>query len=1008
MSTVPILDRDDVPEARVAPGDWPAVIAATDGPQLVVAGPGTGKTELLVRRAAHLLGSGLADEASLLLLTFSRRAAADLRRRVRSQLPGPRRPIQASTFHSFASRIVETFGIRDTGWASDALPTLLTGPEQVALVAELLATENPAHWPLPQRSLLTSPTFAADVADFILRCGERLLTADALRRDHAERTDWRALPAFIERYAAACRQRGRIDYANLVAVAVAAASRPDAAGRIASQYRYVLVDEYQDTSPAQAELLRVVAGTAVNITVAADPYQSIYGFRGADLDNVADFPHQFRGPDGSPGRRIVLTTSFRVPAAVLDGALRITGPGRLPGGAGPVVPADHPGSVEGYVFDQESAEADWIAAEVERLHLEDGLPLGRMAVLLRSKRRLLPELSRSLDRRRIRHDTPDIRLVDHPAVRVVLDTARAAADITPPDMATGDAAAGGGEADDLVRSILLGPLYGFPLSTERELHRDRRRSGLGWPEVLAARPETTGLAALLADGSWATGVSAAEGFWRLWTTLDGVGRLVADPAGAGYRAAWAALSQALNRQEERDPSMTLLEFATLSRRDDFEATPLLDADTSDDERLTLTTLHQAKGLEFDVVFIADAVEGGFPDLRRSLSVLRPEHLSPRGADDERRFRLDEEMRLAYTAMTRARSRVVWTATSAGTGLETERPSRFMVPAVGAVSHLDLGLPTPRSGPPLTVRELETGLRRSLVDPATPAGLRLAALEMLAHPPLPVWHAERFAGVSDRGPDTGVLPAAFRLSPSQAEVYADCPRRYALERRIGIGDPGTPSASFGTIIHLVLERAEGGALAAGRRRSDLASALAELEAAWDPEPFSPFDAVWKRKAESLLTDLYELWPEDSENAVALERELALQLGGAAWTGRADRIERTSQGTLRIVDYKTGSKMPSRTEAASSLQLGYYLLAARADPSLGGDVAEAEAWYPRGGLVDRRRRFSPENLIDVRTRLEEIAGDIRAEIWGPSVGEGCRWCGVKSVCPAWPVGREGFVS
>lgn len=977
-----------VTELRVSPDEWPEVVADVDGPQLVVAGPGAGKTELLVRRAVHLLENGRSDPAGLLLLTFSRRAAGDLRRRVRERLADPVVPVETATFHSLALRLIEAFGTAGTPWEG-RLPTLLTGPEQVALVAELLAAEDRSAWPLPFRDLLTTATFTADVADFLLRVSERLMTPEDLRR--SGRADWAALPGFLDRYEAACRERGRIDYAALVGLAVTVAARPEVSERLRTRLRFILVDEYQDTSPAQTELLAAVAGPGGNITVTADPYESIYGFRGADLDNVVRFPHRFRDSSGRPARRIVLTTSFRVPGPVLDGALRITRSGELPGSAGPVVPADHPGAVEGYVFDQASAEAEWIAAESERLHLAEGLDYGAMAVLVRSKRRFLPELWRALDRRGIPHDTPDARLVDHPAVRVVLDTARAAA------------ALAAGERPDM-RAILLGPLYGLPLSAERDLRRriDDPRS---WPEVLAERPETAGLAALLGDPVWAVERPAADGFWHLWTTLDGIDRIVADPERAGFRRAWSALSQVLDRQAERDPALTLHDFAISAERDDFEATPLLEPTDTPDDRLTVTTFHQAKGVEVEVVFIADAVEGVFPDLRRGLSLLHPELLSFRDPAEERRFRLHEEMRLAYTAMTRARRRVVWTATAAGTGLEAERPSRFLRLAVGGDAAL--GPPGHRTGPPLTLRELEVDLRRTAADPAAPAADRFAALAVLAHPSVPAWDPVRFAGVGERGPDDGVILPSTRLSPSAAETYSSCPRLFALGR-LGIGEEETTVATLGSLIHTVLERAERTAAAAGLPHADSSLALAELAEAWDPEPFRPHPDIHRRRAEELVRTLYTEWPDDSAGIVDLERPLTLELGGFAWRGRADRIEWTTRGTIRIVDYKTGRRMPSRKEAASSLQLGFYLLAAREDPMLGERVTEAELWFPGGERKGKRRSFDPANLPDVRARLEEIAADIRAERWDPTPGEACRWCRVRTTCPAWPVGAEAFVS
>ncbi|MDX1449705.1 MAG: UvrD-helicase domain-containing protein, partial [Acidimicrobiia bacterium] len=144
-------------EIRIGPEDWPDAISRIDGPQLVVAGPGTGKTEFLVRRVAHLLSTGL-DPRSLTVLTFSRRGSADLRKRIAERHGRSVGPLAVSTFHSFASRLLEAHAF-DAGGDP---PSLLTGPEQVALVAELLATEDLDDWPLTHRAMLHTRTFAAD------------------------------------------------------------------------------------------------------------------------------------------------------------------------------------------------------------------------------------------------------------------------------------------------------------------------------------------------------------------------------------------------------------------------------------------------------------------------------------------------------------------------------------------------------------------------------------------------------------------------------------------------------------------------------------------------------------------------------------------------------------------------------------------------------------------------------------------------------------------------------
>ena len=986
---------------RINPDDWGQAVAKTDGPQLIVGGPGTGKTEFLVRRALWLLEEGEIDPEEILLLSFSRRGVADLKERVQRGLTRSYTAVPASTFHSLASRLLERHAEEALDWTT--MPSLLTGPEQVALVHELLGSEDAQRWPLPFRSLLTTNSFAREVTDFLLRCQEQLIDSPQLADLAENRSDWKGLPQLLERYEQTLRDRHRIDYGTLLGQAVTMLEHPDVARAVGTQYRFLLVDEYQDTTNAQVRLLRAMYASHHNLTVAADPYQSIYSFRGADLSNVHRFPGEFPDRYAQPAKQFVLTTSFRVPAAILEAAERVTA-GSLLGSAGPVTPAPGNGRVDIYSFDQLTQEAEWIAEEVSRLHLEEQIPFSQMAVFVRSKRRFLPELSRVLERRGIPHDLPDSRLTDHPAIRLILDCVVAATEFPP-------------ESGRALRRILLGPLFSIPLGRLREIERERLRKDATWTEIIGVHlNDGAGLALLLAETAWATSAPAVEGFWHIWETLPQFVAVVEHPHRRDERAAWSSLAQVLGRLYERDPRATLVDYVRLTEDEQFEARPLLSYRAPRQDRLTLTTLHQSKGLEFDTVFLADAVEGVFPDLRSRESLLGSRHLSPAFPADPvayRTFRLQEEMRLAYTAMTRGYRRVVWTATSSGVEEDHTMPSRFL-PLVTGIPTISkaVGRPPERSTP-VTSQEAEAWLRRIVRDPGQPRTRRLAALSLLGNGT--EWGlrtADQFAGVRLPGPDRGIMSPGFTLSPSQAESYATCPRRYVFERRLGVGDDTTPFLTFGSLIHKILELAEASAVVKSEVHADLSEALRQLDSVWDPSAFGgePWATAWYRRAVHILTYLYEHWPTQGV-PVALERSLSLNIGGVLWRGQADRVEHTGEG-LRVVDYKTGSTVPTTADAASSMQLGFYMMALRADEQLTqlGQVEKAEMWFP--AKTDARsltvRRFDSHQLPRVAEAMQQAAQGIAAQQWPPTPNSHCPTCRVRTVCPEWPEGKEAFTA
>ncbi|MGA7269538.1 MAG: PD-(D/E)XK nuclease family protein, partial [Acidimicrobiia bacterium] len=293
------------------------------------------------------------------------------------------------------------------------------------------------------------------------------------------------------------------------------------------------------------------------------------------------------------------------------------------------------------------------------------------------------------------------------------------------------------------------------------------------------------------------------------------------------------------------------------------------------------------------------------------------------------------------------------------------------------------------------------------DPSAPSVDRLAALGSLVSPEAP-WEPAFFAGVPEHGPSTGVVGADLRLSPSQATLYDQCPRRYVLDRRLRAIDTESPYLAFGSIIHEVLELAERQALSVTRPHAQLEQALLHLDSVWaEKADFGTpeVNRAWYRRAHELLAEIYGNWPGGDEPPVALELDMAASIGGVDWIGRADRVDR-ADGGVKVVDYKTSRTPPNLKEAGSSLQLGFYLLAAAEHPRLreAGPPVAAELWYPLARSSRKTFPFDMEQLDKVREALDQVARNILAEDWTPKVGRHCDRCDFRRVCPAWPEGRS----
>jgi superfamily I DNA/RNA helicase/RecB family exonuclease len=950
-------------------------------PQLVVGGPGTGKTQFLCERIASAITTdGVAPE-SVLALGFSRRGAADLRKRLGELLGSPARRVRVTTYHGLAVELVEEHA-HELGW--DNPPAVLTGAEQEHLIAELLASEDPRMWPKTYRFLLGSEAMASEVTDFILRASEQGIDTGGIAA--AGRDQWKALPEFIDRYNETLRRRGRTDYGRLLREA---ASVFRSGKDVARHIQLLVADEFQDTSPVQAELLFGLAEDTPDLLVAADPYQSIYSFRGADINNVFTFPSECEKRLGAAAERLILTTSFRVPENILSSAVSVTSR-ELPGGAGKVHSTRTGGVVACHEFTTTGAEAEWIASDIERVHIVDGVPLDRIAVFVRTQSTFIDETARALERRGIAHTYAEERLTDEPIIRFLHDLVTSTSDAE--------------DAGAALKRVLLGPFVGLTPGLVNSLPVDSRDT---WPQwIRTSIPQGTAIADLLETTGWAHDDPASSGLWTVWSTMPGLESVATSEEHTRDRSAWVAYTQVIERLGQRTPEMTLSDHVNLALSSDYEADPLFTVDASNG--VTLSTLHRAKGTDFDAVYVADAVEGQLPDLRARDSLLGVRHLNPNlptGTGDYISFRLDEERRLAYTAMTRATARVVWTSTSASDEGAGRSPSRFMaLVAPTTVAHSDQQ--------PLTPRAFAAVIRRLVADPAASAVDRLSGMRFLiAHSAKqqdPSGPMDRY-GVRERGTDEGVIPENLSLSPSKATSYATCPRRYVFERHLLTHIEENVHMRFGNLIHLVLEETETAAMRLHNTRGTAEDALEALDQLWEEHGLGN-DSVghaWKQRAISLLNDLYDNWPSSAE-PVAVELKLPLVLAGTPWNGRADRVE-ASGDALRIVDYKTG--MPTTVaDAAVSLQLGYYVLAAQNNTALAeaGTVDEASFWYPRKTTKTSivTRDFDRSNLDDVKAKLIAIGASIRAEEFPAMAGSHCRRCDVRTSCPTQSVGGEAF--
>ncbi|WP_326703629.1 ATP-dependent DNA helicase [Streptomyces cyaneofuscatus] len=1044
-----------------------AVVDHADGPLLVLAGPGTGKTTTLVESVAARVNRG-ADPARILVLTFSRKAAVELRDRMAARLGAARGP-QATTFHSYCYALVRAH--QDADLFADPL-RLLSGPEQDVTVRDLLAgqldleKEGLAHvrWPDELRACLTTRGFADEVRAVLARSRELGLGPDALAA-FARRTgrpDWSAAAQFLAEYLDVLDAQGVLDYAELVHRAVLLAERPEVSAQLAGAYDAVYVDEYQDTDPAQVRLLhalagnrgpaahaadgRRVAGAGAGRTLVAfgDPDQSIYTFRGADVNGILEFPDTFRRGDGTPAPVGVLTTSRRSGSGLLAATRLLTR--RMPLTR---LPADtvrahrelhavrEGGRVETYTYPTASTELDNIADLLRRAHLEDGVPWREMAVLVRAGGRSLPAVRRALTSAGVplEVDGDDLPLRHEPAVAPLLTALRAVAAAALqrlPEEDPGEAGTSPWLTTETALTLLTSPLGSMDAADLRRLGRalrdEERAAGIRVPapsdELLAralAEPErlvthdpayahgAQRLGALLrkARELLEGGGTAEEALWTLWNGTPWPGRLerAALRGGAGGRNAdrdldaVCALFETAARAEERTGGRGALNFLEEVDAQDIAA-DTLSRRTVRPDAVRLMTAHRSKGLEWRLVVVAGVQERLWPDLRRRGSLLEADRIGRDGLAEPLTpgALLAEERRLFYVAATRARERLVVTAVKAPAD-DGDQPSRFLTEL--GVEPRDV---TGRPRRPLAVAALVAELRATTVDPAATDALRDAAAHRLARLAaltddegqalVPAAHPSRWWGLDE--PTRSAVPLRDRdqpvtLSGSALDQLANtCALQWFLGREVKADAPASAAQGFGNVVHVLADE-----VASSRTPADLDVLMERLDSVWNG---LAFDAPWKSEQEKdqarAALERFLQWhvlDRGGRTPTASEHDFDVTLEAGAYAvrirGSMDRVEEDAAGRAYVVDFKTGKSAPTKDEVAAHPQLAVYQLAVREGAV--DEVFDGRRPEPGGAELVQLRQPAPKkeggDAFPKVQAQEPLAGEWVSDLLATAAGK-----------------------
>lgn len=884
--------------------------AATEGALRVIAGAGTGKTAVIAERFRRLVAAG-ADPSSVLVMTFTDRAAREMRDRI-EQLIGTEAPA-VGTVHSIALS-----WLRADGWrvGVPARFRIVAGAERWILARELM-------WRLADPELTGDERpddLVAPALQMLERLKQELVPLRRLSQWAAATEDvekgglMRASVRLFAAYHRECRRQGLLDFDDLLERSVAMlAENPGVLAAYRRRYPHVLVDEYQDLNLAQERLVELIATAPF---VVGDDDQSIYRFRGASRASLERFCARF--PDA---RTVALGRNHRSSRRIVSAAAALIANNveRL---AKDLASAKAGPRVEVWSHGDGDAEAAAIATEAAAL-LTSGVAPGRVAVLCRTNAIARP-VADALAARGLPHVVVGGQgLLDRPEVRDVMAMLRVLRDPTD-QIAT-------------LRVLTRAP-YDIDAGEAVRLLRDGS----------APAPHAALFDDLRAE---AQTVDVRDIFFELMNRtgyLDAATAQLEPSAAARVAANVSRFADRIGEFCDANPDHSLaaymehLDLVLLSGEDEAPGAPEMEGNA-----ISVMTIHQAKGLEFDAVFVPALVEGRLPQSGRSQRFELPAAvLEPlvRGREDV----IAEERRLLYVAMTRARKRLYLTRASHYEGGRRWRDSRFLE----------------------EIRAGGTFIERTLDRHASPTQTR---------------------PTSGAGSTPHFLPGSgsLTLSYSSIQAYRDCPKQFWFRYEQRLPARQSAEAVQGVILHDVLRRAgearqAGDQVTAGSLKAWHANAWRET--AFPDERRAP---AFKRNGLAQLEAFRAAGGFDSSPEL-VERDFSATVDGFTLHGIIDRVDRTESG-WRIVDYKTGRPVGS---ARRDLQVALYGIGAAG--GLGLDAAELEIVYLASGT-----RVTLEGVESLKAQARrvatEVAEGIRSGRFDPQPERRkCRLCPYRLAC------------
>ncbi len=949
----------------------------TSGPLLIVAGAGTGKTTVVTERISYLVKGELAKPEEILALTFTEKAAKEMVDRVDATLPYGTFGLWILTFHSFADRVLR----------AEALQIGLSPNFKLMTAAEtyLFVKKNFFKFDLKYFRPSGNPfKFIEGMIQHFDRLRDedtnpkqyKKIVNELVTEDEEGKEKFQELAKAYETYENLKAQEGVMDFSDLLTNTLKLfRTRGPVLKKYSKQFKYILVDEFQDTNFAQYELIKLLTPPEANpnLTVVGDDSQSIYKFRGAAISNILSFMKDY-----DKAKQIILTTNYRSSKTILDAAYRLikhndpyTLEAQLKISKNLTPGKKIPNEPIGFHYgNRVEDEAEALVKEIKDLKKSDKtLEWKDFAILVRANSHGEPFM-RALERARIPSQFlgPGM-LFRQPEIKDLIAYLKVLCDFTDSlslyrvlSMEMWNIS-----GRDLVAALAFGKKNNFSLFEALEkvseiigvsdesvekvtafIEMVHRHQGLLAKEtagqILFFFLEESGLLKTLIDFKTVDEEKRATNITKFFDKL-----------------------KTFESSHEDSSVFALIDYVDLAMS--VGESPLAaEIDWTENNAISILTVHSAKGLEFPVVFLPNLVEGRFPSRERREPIPIPDavihEILPEGD-----YHLQEERRLFYVAMTRAEKRLIFSAANFyGDGKKERKLSMFITEAVG--------------------KEFVTD-----------------KVEKLKGAQLPLFE---FQSV-DKKKEANSEPSVHRvdlLSYSAIDTFQICPLHYKLKNILHIPSPMTSAQAMGNSMHLALrdfyESVINGEVKIGQKdEKEIAFKL--LDCYWIKEGYSGkvHETEALNKARRFLEEYLKSDLHKSAKPRQLEKTFNFWVGSPSdhlkIIGKIDRVDDLGDGKAEIIDYKTGANIPTQRDLDKDMQMTIYALAATNKGILNKkieDVTMSFYFFDAGKKVSTVR--TAKQLGDAKVELLKIRDEIEQSDFACSHSLFCQNCEFKMLC------------